>query len=281
MENMNSCRILAISDYDWTFSVRHRLDVGGCTEDELRFAAGGMEGLAVAEQDPPDLIIYGLLTLDLDGYEFCRRLQWLPALQDVPVLLVGWLSPRIVYPKAQRAGAAGYLYSAVHAHGLVEARNALLRGETYYPPESMPSAEPATPAGQEGCRVLIIDDTPTKAEIAHMILARERNDEVRYANSGPKGLAAARQNPPDLVILDVMMPGWDGFETLRQFRMTSGLEEVPVIFQTAYGRAYDRAKTMGASGCLLAPYRGEELIAARDSALRGEEYIPASERGRG
>ena len=97
MDNITSCRILAISDYDWTFSVRHRLDVGGCTEDELRFAAGGLEGLAVAEQDPPDLIIYGLFTLDLDGYEFCRRLQWIPALQDVPVLLVGWLSPRIVY----------------------------------------------------------------------------------------------------------------------------------------------------------------------------------------
>ncbi len=281
MENMKSCRILAISDYDWAFSVRHRLDVGGYTEDELRFAAGGMEGLAVAEQDPPDLIIYGLFTLDLDGYEFCRRLQWLPALQDVPVLLVGWLSPRIVHPKARRAGAAGYLYSAVHALGLVEARNALLRGETYYPPAPAPPAEPATPADQEGCRVLIIDDTPTKAEIAHMILARERDDEVRYANSGPKGLAAARQNPPDLVILDVMMPGWDGFETLRQFRMTSGLEEVPVIFQTAYGRAYERAKMLGASGCLLAPYRGEELVAARDAALRGEEYIPASEREKG
>jgi len=280
MDNFKSCRILAISDYDWTFSVRHRLDLGGCAEDELRFAVGGLEGLAVAEQDPPDLIIYGLFTLDLDGYEFCRRLQWLPALQNVPVLLVGWISPRIVHPKAQRAGAAGYLYSAVHGQGLVEARNALLRGETYYPPESYPSAKPDSTLEQEGSRVLIIDDTPTKAEIAHMILARERNDEVRYANSGPKGLAAARQNPPDLVILDVMMPGWDGFETLRQFRMTSGLEDVPVIFQTAYGRAYERARTLGASGCLLAPYRGEELVAARDAALRGEDYVPASERER-
>jgi CheY-like chemotaxis protein len=281
MDNIKSCRILAISDYDWTFSVRHRLDLGGCAEDELHFAPSGLEGLAVAEQDPPELIIYGLFTLDLDGYEFCRRLQWIPALQDVPVLLVGWISPRIVYPKAQRAGAAGYLYGAVHAHGLLDARNALLRGETYYPPESYPSAEPDAPADREGSKVLIIDDTPTKAEIAHMILARERDDEVRYANSGPKGLAAARQNPPDLVILDVMMPGWDGFETLRQFRMTSGLEEVPVIFQTAYGRAYERAQTLGASGCLLAPYRAEDLLAAHDAALRGEAYVPASERGRG
>ena len=105
MEDTRSCRILAISDFDWKFGIRQRLDLGGYGDDELRFAASGLEGLAAAEQDPPDLIIYGLFTLDLDGYEFCRRLQWIPALQNVPVLLVGWISPKIVYPQAQRAGA--------------------------------------------------------------------------------------------------------------------------------------------------------------------------------
>ena len=186
MENIFRCRILAISDYDWAFSLRHRLDLGGYSEDQLHFAASGLEGLAVAEQGPPDLIIYGLCTLDLDGYEFCRRLQWNPALQKVPVLLVGWISPQIVYPRAQRAGAAGYLYSAVHASGLVTARNALLTGETYYPTEVEPATVPTGRVTGAGCSVLVIDDTPTKAEIVHMILGRERNVEVRYANSGPK-----------------------------------------------------------------------------------------------
>lgn len=273
---MDRCRILAISDFDWTFSIRQRLDLGGCADDELRFAAGGLEGLAVVEQDPPDLIVYGLYTLDLDGYEFCRRLKWIPALQDLPVLLVGWISPEIAYPKAQHAGAAGYLRNAVHSPELIVARNALLRGETYYPPKVPEAGAPVATTDAEGCRVLVIDDTPTKAEIVHMILGRGRNDEVRYANSGPKGLDAARQNPPDLVILDVMMPGWDGFETYRQIRMASALEAVPVIFQTAYGRAYERAKGLGAAACLLAPYRAEELLAARDAAVGRWTYRSGS-----
>lgn len=271
---MKSCRILAISDFDWKFNIRHSLDLGGYPDDVLQLGTGGLEGLAAAEQAPPDLILYSLLTLDMDGYEFCRRLKWIPALQDVPVLLVGWISPRIVYPKAQQAGAAGYLYGAVHAHGLVTARNALLRGETFYPAEAFELIPPDVPADMEGVNVLVIDDNPAMAEIAQMILGRGRNDAVRYASSGPRGVDAARQNPPDLILLDVMMPGWDGFETYHQLRMTSDLEEVPVVFQTAYARAYQTAQSLGAAGCLMAPYRAEELLAARDAALRGEIYDP-------
>lgn len=277
MDRTTSCRILAISDFDWSSSLRHRLDLGGCPDDSLRFANSGLEGLASAEQDPPDLIIYGLFTLDLDGYEFCRRLQWIPALQNVPVLLVGWISPRIVYPKAQQAKAAGYLCNAVHSQSLVTARDALLRGETYYP--ALPSESSALGAfpEEEGHAVLVIDDNPAIGELVHMSLGRARNDQVRYANSGMRGLTAARQNPPDLVILDIMMPGWDGFQTYQQIRMTSGLEEVPVVFQTAYARAYQTALGVGASGCLMAPYSTEELLAARDAALRGETYYPMLE----
>jgi len=278
---MKSCKILAISDFDWKFSIRHSLDLGGHAEDVLHLGASGLEGLATAEQDPPDLIIYSLLTLDMDGYEFCRRLKWIPALQDVPVLLVGWISPRIVYPRAQQADAAGYLYGAVHAQSLVTARNALLRGETYYPPEAYESIPLDMAADVAGRKVLVIDDNPAMAEIAQMILGRGRNDEVRYANGGQRGLAAAKQNPPELILLDVMMPGWDGFETYHQLRMASGLEKIPVIFQTAYARAYQTAMNLGAAGCLMAPYRAEELLAARDAALRGEMYDPTSRREQG
>jgi CheY-like chemotaxis protein len=270
MATTKMCKIMVVSDFDWEFSIRRRLDLGGCPDDKLSLVASGQEALVIAEQEPPDMIIYGLLTLDMDGYEFCRRLKWIPALQDVPVLLVGWISPKIVYPRARRAGAAGYLYSAVYAQGLIAARNALARGELYYPPELYEATGPGAPPDQEGACVLVIDDNPAMADIVCMTLGRERNDEVRYADSGPKGLDAARQNPPDLVILDIMMPGWDGFETHRQFRMTSGLEEVPFIFQTAYAQSYETARSLGAAGCLLAPYSTEDLLAARDAALWGD-----------
>ncbi len=274
MVESRRCRILAISGFDWKSNIRNRLDASGYTGDELRFASSGLQAIADAEKDPPDLIIYSLSTLDLDAYEFCRKLKWTPALQDVPVLLVGWVSPALVYPRAKRAGAAGYLYSAVHSQNLVAARNALLRGETYFPSLPFELAAMNQSTGEEGCRVLVIDDNPAMGELVQMMLGRARNDDVRYANSGPKGLATAKQSPPDLIVLDIMMPGWDGLETYRQIRMTSNLETVPVLFQTAYARAQQMARTAGASGCLIAPYQEDELVAARDAALRGEVYDP-------
>ena len=273
MEDSRRCRILAISGFDWQSNMRNRLDLGGHGDDELHFASSGLQGIADAEKAPPDLIVYSLATHDLDGYEFCRKLKWTPALQDVPVLLVGWVSPMIVYPEAKQAGAAGYLYNAVHSQGLVAARNALLRGETYYPSLPFELAEMDATAGEHGRSVLVVDDNPSMGELVQMMLGRARNDQVRYANTGPKGLAAAKQNPPDLIILDIMMPGWDGFETYRQIRLASNLETVPVLFQTAYARAYQMAQAVGASGCLIAPYAEGELLAARDAALRGETWV--------
>ena len=274
MDDSRRCRILAISGFDWRSNMRNRLDLGGHSDDELRFASSGLQGIADAEKSPPDLIVYSLSTHDLDAYEFCRKLKWTPALQNVPVLLVGWVSPAIVYPEAKRAGAAGYLYNAVHSQGLVAARDALLRGDTYYPSLPFELAEMDASGCEHGCSVLVVDDNPSMGELVQMMLGRARNDHVRYANNGPKGLAAAKQNPPDLIIMDIMMPGWDGFETFRQIRMESDLETVPVLFQTAYSRAYQMARAVGASGCLIAPYSEGELLAARDAALRGEVWEP-------
>ena len=274
MDETRRCRILAVSSYDWKSSIRNRLDLSGYSNDDLRIASSGLQAIADAEKDPPDLIIYSLSTLDLDAYEFCRKLKWTPALQDVPVLLVGWLSPTIVYPEARLAGAAGYLYSAVHSQNLITARNALLRGDTYYPSLPFELASMDASTDQQGCAVLVIDDNQAMGELVQMMLGRARNDDVRYANSGPKGLDAAKKSPPDLFVLDIMMPGWDGFETYRRIRMASNLEMVPVLFHTAYARAYQMARSVGASGCLIAPYGEKELVAARDAALRGEVYEP-------
>jgi CheY-like chemotaxis protein len=270
-------RLLAVSDFDWESNLRRRLELADHGGDEVRFVASGSEALAAAERDRPDLIIHDLYCLDMDGCEFARKLQWIPSLKTVPILLVGWISPIILYPRARRAGASGYLYGAVYSQGLVNARRALLHGQTYFPPLPRDAGSTEAPAGEEGRNILVIDDTPMMAELVHMTLGRERNDAVRYAGSGPRGLEAATQNPPDLIILDIMMPGWDGFETHRRLSMAVGLEKVPVLFQTAYASAFQRARTHGAAGCLLSPYRAEELLAARDATLRGERYEPASD----
>jgi DNA-binding response OmpR family regulator len=277
MNEIASCQILVISNFpDWEFFTDDRLARGGYPNDEVCFADSGQQGLIVAQQAPLDVIIYYLWTLDLDGYEFCQRAKTLPGLQDMPILLQGSVSPALVYPEAQRVGAAGYLHHPTEVEELVAARSAVLRGETYYPSASYKPMEWETPTSEEGCRVLVIDDKPGVGDMIQTVLGRGRNDQVRYANGGRKGLVTAEHNPPDLIILNIAISGLDGAEVYQRIRTIPALGQVPVLFQVAWDpeRSYPVAQEIGAAGCLTLPYGPQELLAARDAALRGETYYP-------
>jgi DNA-binding response OmpR family regulator len=105
-------------------------------KDIIRVVTTGVAGIEVAQQEPPDIAIVRLMFQGIDGYEICQRLKAIPTLIQVPVLLFAARDPQDVYPEAQCYGAAGYLYQPYHPDSLYAARNALLRGETYYPPLS-------------------------------------------------------------------------------------------------------------------------------------------------
>ncbi len=73
--------------------------------------------------------------------------------------------------------------------------------------------------------ILVVDDEPGVLDVARMYLARE-GFRVALAADGPAALAAVEREPPDLIILDLMLPGLDGFEVCRRLRRTS---DVPII----------------------------------------------------
>ncbi len=80
-------------------------------------------------------------------------------------------------------------------------------------------------------KILAIDDTP--GNLITLGAALENDYELQFATSGASGLALARDNPPDLILLDVMMPEVDGFETFRRLAAEPTLKDIPVIFVTA------------------------------------------------
>ena len=118
-------------------------------------------------------------------------------------------------------------------------------------------------------RILIVDDQPANLRVVGALL--ERNGyAVATAGNGPDALAAARAAPPDLVLLDMMMPGMDGFELLAALKGEPGMRQVPAIFLTA---AQDRelllrAFEAGAVDYVTKPFMPEELL-ARVSAHLG------------
>ncbi len=92
--------------------------------------------------------------------------------------------------------------------------------------------------------VLIVDDTPATIEILGEILGAEQ--ETIFATSGPEALDIARDQQPDLILLDVLMPDMDGYEVLAKLKADPRTRAIPVIFITAMDRDEDEAKGLEA-----------------------------------
>jgi CheY-like chemotaxis protein len=87
-------------------------------------------------------------------------------------------------------------------------------------------------------RVLCIDDEPGVIELISLIL-RSQKIQVDGATGGKEGLEAMRQNPPDAVLLDIMMPEIDGWEVYKQMRSDENLKNIPVIIVTARNSSFE------------------------------------------
>ncbi|ADO07941.1 response regulator [Pantoea vagans] len=125
-------------------------------------------------------------------------------------------------------------------------------------------------------RVLIIEDDADAAGVLEAYLKRE-NYEVMIAGDGPGGLETAGRWQPDLILLDIMLPGMNGTEVLAALRRR---DDTPVIMVTAMGDAPDRigALRYGADDYVVKPYHPGEVVARVQAVLRrSQSHAPAAE----
>jgi len=113
-------------------------------------------------------------------------------------------------------------------------------------------------------KVLIVDDEPDIRRIAKLGLSRVGGMEVVEAANGAEALVRAKEDKPDAVLLDVMMPGLDGPSTLARLREDPATSGIPVVFLTAKAIAaeLERLKVLGAAGVLTKPF--DPMTLARD-----------------
>ena len=121
-------------------------------------------------------------------------------------------------------------------------------------------------------KVLIVDDEPDIRRIAKLGLSRVGGMEVVEATNGTEALARAREEHPDAVLLDVMMPVLDGPSTLARLREDPATAGIPVVFLTAKAIAaeVERLKSLGAAGVLTKPF--DPMTLARE--LRAVLGVP-------
>lgn len=112
-------------------------------------------------------------------------------------------------------------------------------------------------------RVVLIEDEVNIAEAIRFLLTRD-GWEVTHVADGAAALAVLKRAPPEVVILDVMLPGASGFDVLAALRAEPALAQVPVLMLTARGQARDRAQAQeaGVSRFMTKPFANADLLAA-------------------
>ena len=117
-------------------------------------------------------------------------------------------------------------------------------------------------------RILVVDDSPDNVFLIQTILEEEGYD-ILTAENGPSALAQIEESPPKLVLLDVMMPGMDGFEVTQRIRQNSKLPFIPILLITAYDQpSVAQGLDMGADDFIRKPVEVDELLARVRSLLR-------------
>lgn len=118
-------------------------------------------------------------------------------------------------------------------------------------------------------RVVYIEDDPEMIDLVTMILSR-RGFTVKGAHGGRKGLDIVLQDPPDLVLLDLMMPGMDGWEVYQQLKANEATRNVPVIIITAKAQPVDRVLGLHIAKVddyISKPFRPQELVDSVEKVL--------------
>jgi sigma-B regulation protein RsbU (phosphoserine phosphatase) len=120
----------------------------------------------------------------------------------------------------------------------------------------------------ENANILIVDDTPANLSLLSQMLSSQ-GYRVRAANSGPRALESAHTLPPDLILLDIRMPGMNGFEVCEQLKTDSLTSDIPVIFISALNELQDKIHGFKVGGVdyITKPFQLEEVLVRTETHL--------------
>ncbi len=245
-ERPSTRKILVVDDdQDIASLIRHQLERDGY---EVLITPLGTEVVSLAQREQPDLITLDILLPDRDGFDVLRELKSNVHTSDIPVIVVSVVQDE---ESGYQLGAVDYVTKPIDRERLLESMRAVL--------------------SRKG-RVLIVEDDPDTAGLLRRTLARN-GFVAEVATGGYEAMSAVRRRRPDLILLDLKLPGMDGYETLERLGRDESTDGIPIIAVSAHAtdEAVEREMLlrMGAAAFLPKPFDLDELLENVERVLNG------------
>ncbi|HSD83300.1 MAG TPA: response regulator, partial [Anaerolineae bacterium] len=206
---------------------------------QVSIAGRAKEALDKARTNKPNLITLDIYLPDADGFELLQQLKNDPLTNDIPVVIVSVMGDQ---REGLRLGAVDYLTKPIDPQRLVASVNRVL---------------------QVPGKVLVVDDDRDTRDLLQAAL-EQRGFTVVLTSSGKRALTLARQEHPNLILLDLKLPGMDGYEVLQRLKGVPETADIPVVIITG-SLTDDELKqqkllSLGAARFMTKPFAVDELV---------------------
>ncbi|MBI5872850.1 MAG: response regulator [Candidatus Omnitrophica bacterium] len=243
-------KVLVIDDEaDIREIVRLYLADEGC---EVIEAENGHEGILKAQQIQPDLIVLDIMMPGINGFEVAKHLKDDPNTQGIPIIILSVLAHDSQY----RQGIMDYISKPFRQEELVNiVRNIFEKVE-----------------GKAGKKtVLVVDDDPDIVDIIAICL-KDNHIIPEKAYNGQEALERVKSKTVDLILLDINMPGMNGFEVIKHLKDDKATCDIPIVVLTGTYISEEDKKhglTLGVAKYLTKPFSGEDLVKEIKGAFHG------------
>jgi PAS domain S-box-containing protein len=267
-------RILAVDDSANAREIyRGLLHAMGYQHTVASSADAALEELAAAASTRP----YHLVLLDwkmpmVDGFEAAQRIRRAGAAVGRPKLvMVTAYGADAVAQRARREGFDGYLTKPLNESSLRSAIQSALGGAGAPPAQAAAQKEDETVDILKGCRILLVEDNELNQIVAADLLGGVAGALVTVAQDGAQAIARLDTEPFDVVLMDLQMPGMDGYEATQRLRADPRHATLPIVAMTAHAMARDREQCLaaGMNAFISKPFDPHELFSVVARMVRG------------
>jgi CheY-like chemotaxis protein len=259
-------RLLIVEDDD--VQRRHILEAVTTGEVEAFAVGTGKEALDVLRKNRIDCVVLDLGLPDVDGHELIDKIHRLPGQKDLPIIVYTAAELSVNTQARLRKTTKSVIQKSPDSTGeLVGEINGFFDRVRNVRPTATAVAEPVRPPEAPdvelgGRRALVVDDDVRNIFALAALLERQ-GMEVLNAESGQGAIQLLHENPSiEIVLMDIMMPDMDGYETMSAIRRLGGFENLPIVSLTAKAMKGDREKCLeaGASDYIAKPVDPEQLL---------------------